>query len=376
MRVRVWWLALGAAAVAFTGCGGSAATSRIVVGGGSGADVINADGKSITTGAIGHWMQVVVASEISATGAPKPVVPDPPNYAACIASTKAQSKPAKKHKAPTEPELKKQCEQQYKTLQQEAAGFLISSEWLLGEADSLGVSVSDAEVKAKLEKSFSRPGELQKYLSSSHQTLSDALLRMKLSMLTTKIKQRVVKEREKGLIAKYYKEHISQFSTGEKRDVLMIQANTKAQADKAKREIESGKSFESVAKRVSIEPEARHTGGRLPGIVKGFYVEPVDKAVFAAKKGVLTGPIKSPDRYWLFEVQSAASGTRQALKQAEPTIKRQIASTEQESIINEFAAEFKKKWKAKTKCQPQYTMPDCNGYTEPEKRSGASTPSS
>jgi foldase protein PrsA len=366
MQVRIWWLALGAA-VAFAGCGGSAATSNIVVSSGSGADVINADGKSITTGAIGHWMQVAVASETGATGAPKPVVPDPPNYTACIASAKAQSKPAKKHKASTEAELKKQCEQQYKTLQREAAGFLISSEWLLGEASSLGVSVSDAEVKAKLEKSFSHPGELQKYLSSSRQTLSDALLRMKLSLLTAKIKQRVVEEKEKGQIAKYYKENISQFSTGEKRGLLMIQTNTKAQAEKAKREIASGKSFESVATRVSIEPEARHTGGRLPGVVKGFYVEPVNKAVFAAKKGVLTGPIKSPDRYWLFEVQSMASGSRQTLEQAEPTIKRQIASTEQESAIREFATEFTKKWKAKTECHQGYVVEDCKGYKPPEE---------
>lgn len=227
-----------------TGCG-SSETPITVNGGDEARAVIHVAGDSVAPEAIKHWMIVAAAANaVLADG--KQAVPDPPNYTACIASTKTKSKPAKKHKAPTEAELKKQCETAYKTLQQEAAGFLISSDWLLGEASSLGVSVSDAEVKAKLEKAFSHPGELQKYLSSSHQTLADALLRMKLSMLTAKIKQRIVKEKEKGLIAKYYKENISQFSTGEKRNLLMIQTNTKAQGER-----QSGKSNRARASKAS-----------------------------------------------------------------------------------------------------------------------------
>ncbi|HEY2217376.1 MAG TPA: hypothetical protein VGH21_07760, partial [Solirubrobacteraceae bacterium] len=94
----------------------------------------------------------VASASSAATAGSKPTVPDPPKYTACIARTKAQSKPAKGQKAPTEAQLKSQCEQQYKTLQQEVLGFLISSEWVLGEASSLGVKVSDKEVKKQFEK--------------------------------------------------------------------------------------------------------------------------------------------------------------------------------------------------------------------------------
>ncbi len=62
-------------------------------------------------------------------------MPEPPNYTACIAHlAKIAPKPAKGQKAPTTAQLKTECETQYKALQQEVLGFLISSQWVIGEA--------------------------------------------------------------------------------------------------------------------------------------------------------------------------------------------------------------------------------------------------
>ena len=55
--------------------------------------------------------------------------PNRPNYTACIAHLQATTaKPAKGQKPPTPAALKTQCEQQYKSLQPEVLGFLISSQ--------------------------------------------------------------------------------------------------------------------------------------------------------------------------------------------------------------------------------------------------------
>lgn len=68
-----------------------------------------------------------------------------------------------------------------------ALGFLITSEWALGEATAQHVSVSEAEVRqrlAQLEKgTFSKPGSLKKYLSQSGETEADLLARMKVELL-------------------------------------------------------------------------------------------------------------------------------------------------------------------------------------------------
>ena len=86
------------------------------------------------------------------------------------------------------PQLKTQCEQQYKSLQQEVLGFLISSDGCSAKRSSLGVKVSDKEVKKQFEKiksqQFPKAAEFEKFLKTSGQTVSDLLLRVKLNLLS------------------------------------------------------------------------------------------------------------------------------------------------------------------------------------------------
>jgi foldase protein PrsA len=361
--------ALGAvlfAAIALAACGGI-----------PGDAVVSVDGNSITKDTFNHWMTVAAASSASTTGA-KPTAPEPPNYTACIATAKAASKPAKGQTAPTESELKSQCEQEYKSLQQEVLGFLISSNWVLGEASSLGVKVSDAEVKKQFEKikdqQFPKSAEFEKFLKSSGQTVSDLLLRVKLNLLSSKIQQKIVKEKSKvssSQIEKYYKENPKRFEVAEKRNLLIVLTKTEAQANAAKKEIESGKSFESVAKRVSIDPTSKANGGKLAGVVKGQEEKALDTAIFSAQKNVLTGPIKTPFGYYIFEVQSITPGSQQTLKQAEASIKSQLVATQEQSALSKFVKEFKKKWQAKTECRSGYVVADCKGYKAPKTTSTA-----
>lgn len=163
--------------------------------------VVSVDGESITKDTFNHWMMVTaVSSQAATTG--KPVVPDPPDYTACIAHLEAtQPKPVKGAPKPTEAQLKTQCKAQYKSLQSQVLSFLILSKWILGEASSLGVKVSDKEVKKQFDKlktqQFPKPAEFQKFLSTSGQTVSDLLLRAKLNLLSSKIQQKVINQAAK-----------------------------------------------------------------------------------------------------------------------------------------------------------------------------------
>ena len=80
-------------------------------------------------------------------------MPEPPNYTTCIAHlAKTASSRPKARAAPTTKQLKSECEQQYKSLQTEVLGFLISSQWVIGEASALNVNLSDAQVKKEFTK--------------------------------------------------------------------------------------------------------------------------------------------------------------------------------------------------------------------------------
>ncbi len=346
-------------------------------GGVPGNAVVQVGGTPITTTAFNHWMEVAAASTAATPGS-KPVIPDPPSYTNCIAHLKAvQPPPAKGQPAPTEAALKSQCEQQYKSMQQEVLSFLISSSWVLKEAEAMGVKVSDQEVHKKFEElkaqEFPKPAEFQKFLASSGQSVSDLLLRVKLNLMSSKLQQKIVKSGSNpsnAQIEKYYNEHSSQFGTPEKRSVAVILTKEEAQAKKAKQELESGKSFAQLAKAVSIDPVSKASGGLLVGVVKGQEQPALSSAIFSAPVNKLSGPVKTPFGYYIYEVKSISPGNQQSLAQAKSTVKSQLIVTNQQAALSKFVASFKKRWTEKTECRSGYEVMDCKGYKAPKGASG------
>jgi foldase protein PrsA len=344
---------------------------------------VQVDGKSLTNATFKHWLGVAAAATATtAEGtAAKPVIPEPPKYTACIAHLEAtQPKPAKGTPAPSPAQLKTQCEQQYKTLLPEVLGFLISSQWVLGEADSLGVHVSDKEVKKRFnqikEQQFPKAAEFEKFLANSGQSVSDLLLRVKLNLLSSKIQQKIVKAKSnvtQAQVAKYYNEHKQRFEVPEKRNVNIILTKTEAAANKAKSEVSSGKSFATVAKSVSIDPLSKARGGNLPEVVKGQQELALSEAIFSAKANTLSGPVKTPFGYYIFEVKGATPGSLQTLAQAQASVRSQLVATQQQGALSSFVKGFKKKWTAKTDCRAQYSgaplasvVVDCKQYKAPK----------
>jgi parvulin-like peptidyl-prolyl isomerase len=371
--------ALGAVFFALLGlaaCGG---------GGIPGNAVVQVGSTPITTTTFKHWMSVAAVS--GATGAlagGKPAAPEPPEYTACVThlnEVAAKELAAKKIKSiPTAATLKGQCAQQYQALKREVLGFLVSSQWIIGEAASLGVKVSDAEVKKQFVKirtqQFPSTAEFEKFLTSSGQTVSDLLLRVKLNMLSQKIQQKIAKSKAKvtqAQIQKYYNENKSRYAVPEKRSVEIILTKSEAAAKSAKKEVESGKSFASVAKSKSIDPTSKSKGGLLPEITKGQEEQSLDTAIFSAQKNALGGPVKTSFGYYVFEVLSTKAGSQQSLKQVEAAIKQQLAATGQQTALSTFVKEFKKKWKAQTDCRAGYVVEDCKQFKAPKTSTGTTT---
>ena len=259
-------------------------------------------------------------------------------------------------------------------------GFLISSQWVLGEADSLGVHVSDKEVRKRFaqirEQQFPKPEEFEKFLANSGQTVSDLLLRVKLNLLSSKIQQKIVKQKAnvtQAQVSKYYNEHKQRFEVPEKRNVNIILTKTEAAANKAKAEVSSGKSFATVAKSVSIDPLSKTRGGNLPEVVKGQEEQALSEAIFAAKTNVLSGPVKTPFGYYVFEVKGTSPGSVQPLSQAQASVRSQLVATQQQAALSSFVKNFKKKWTAKTECRASYAgtplaavVMDCKQYKAPK----------
>jgi foldase protein PrsA len=367
--------ALGAvffAVVGLSACGGGVSSDSVA----------NVNGTSISNAAFKHWLGVAAVSSAVGSASGKTAVPEPPNYTACIAHYKelnekevAASK-GKKSKPLSESQLKHQCELQYKNYVQEVLGFLISSQWVISEAENLGIKVSDEEVKKQFEKiktsQFPSAAEFQKFLATSGQSVSDLLLRVKLNLLSTKIQQKISKKGTptQAQIEKFYNENKARYGTPEKRNVQTILTKTEAQANQAKKEIESGKSFSQVAKAVSIDSTTKNNGGLVVGLTKGTQAPALDQAMFSAKTNVLSGPVKTPFGYTIFEVKSTTPGSQQPLSQVQSSIKSQLSATQQQEALTKFVKEFKTRWKSKTECRSGYVVADCQEYKATKTTTG------
>lgn len=350
-------LAAGALAAVLAGCGGV-----------PGNAVAEVDGEAIEKADFDRWMTVAARS----SGQPDAKVPVPPEFTECVAAKRKDNGKTKGQPKQTDKQLKEQCKQEYDALRDQVMQLLISFEWIQGQAEEMGIEVSDADVRKEFERqkkaSFPKDADYQKFLKESGQTEEDILLRVKLDTLSTKIRDQVIKGKDQvsgQQVKTYYDKNKARFAQPERRDLRIVLTKSKAKAEQAKAALEDGKSWKSVAKRFSIDEATKSDGGKLPGVAKGQQEKALDEAVFSADKGEIVGPVKTQFGYYVFQVSKVEEASQQTLKEAEATIKQLLASENQQKALDAFVKDFRKEWKDKTECRDGFVTQDCKDAPEP-----------
>ena len=333
-------------------------------GGVPGNAVATVDGDAINKTDFSHWMTVASKS----SGQANAVVPDPEdNYAKCIAAKrKSTPAPAKGQPKTTDAQLKTQCQQEYTQLRNQVLQLLISFKWIQGEAEAMKVSVKDSEVQKSFtdqkKQSFPKDADYKKFLSTSGQTEQDILQRVKLDLLSNKIRDKVVKGKDAvsdAAIADFYNKNKARFAQPEKRDLRVVLTKDKDTAQKAYDALKGGATWTKIAKQYSIDDTSKASGGKLPAQAKGTLDKELDDAVFSAKKNDLVGPIKTQYGYYVFTVTGVTAASQQTLAEAKETIKQTLASQNQQKALDAFVKDFTKRWKDKTECSDAYKTSDC-----------------
>jgi foldase protein PrsA len=251
--------------------------------------------------------------------------------------------------------------------------FLISAEWIQQEAKNQKVTVSDKEVQKQFadqkKQSFQKDADYKKFLTSSGMTEADLIFRVKLDVISNAVRTKVIKGKDKvsdAQISSYYEKNKTRFAQPERRDLLVVLTRTQAKADAAKKELDGGASWKAVAKKYSIDEASKAQGGKLPGVAKGQQEKAFDDAIFSAKKGATTGPIKTQFGYYVFQVTKVTAASQQTLAQTKETIKNLLKSQNQQKALNAFVKKFRTDYKKKTKCAKPYLIPDCANGPKPK----------
>lgn len=368
LRVIFIICAIGVGAV-LAGCGGVPSDSVATIG--------SVDIKKRT---FDHWLGVAFRQQQSqAGGAANTRPPDAPNFTRCVADKKrTATRPARGQPNPTDADYRRQCQTEYNALRDSTMSLLINSEWLLAEAKSLGIAISDEQVRRDFlrqkDQSFSREADFNRFLRESGYTIEDILYRVKIASLTTRIRTSILSDQEDATerdLRNYYDRNRSDFGEPEKRDVRIVLARTQARANQAKSALEDGESFRTVARRYSTDQTSRGRGGLLSGVSKGQLETALDRAVFAARRNALVGPVRTQFGYYVFRVVKTEPGTQQPYAAVKEQIRQTVNGQRQQTALNEFVQDFTRKWTSRSDCRKGYTTSECkNG---PATSTGTST---
>jgi foldase protein PrsA len=336
---------LGGLALGLAGCGGV-----------PGDTVATVDGEPIARSEFEHWLTVTAKSS-AAVDAP---VPDPPRYERCVAAQRTQQPRART------PELERQCREQYAVLRDQTMRLLITRRWFEGEARALDVRLADEEVRRAFEaqrrESFPRAQDFARFLEQTGQTRADVLARVRLDLLSKRIRARIVARQpavSQARIAAFHAEQGKRLAQPEKRDLRVVVTPSRAEGLRARRELARGTSWASVVRRHSIDEVTRAYEGRLSGQAKGTLYAALDRAVFSAREGELSAPVRTPFGFYVFTVTAIRAPEGQTLAQTRVAIRKTLEAERDRTAVDAFVADLKGRWKARTDCREGYATVEC-----------------
>jgi foldase protein PrsA len=352
---------LGAAVIA--GCGNDVPPNAVAKVGDS----------VITQDDFDKWLKTAATGQAQGGEA---AVPDPPDFTKCVAAKKNQKLP-KGQKQAGDSQLKKQCEQEYETLEREVMQFLIQAEWVQQEAEKRDVKVSEQEIKRSFEdqkkQAFPTDKAYQQFLETSGMNEEDILFRVRLDQLQQKLTQKVTEDATKvsdADIEEYYDKNKKRFAQPEQRDLRVVLTKTEARAQEAKQALDGGQGWKQVVNQYSIDEASKSQAGRLQAVSEGQQEKALDEAVFAADRGRLEGPVKTQFGWYVFEVEKVKQASQQTLEQSKETIKNLLRSQRQQKALDEFIKDFRENYKDDTACADDFRVAECKNAPKEETDTG------
>src|SRR4029077_12524967 len=253
--------------------------------------------------------------------------------------------------------------------------------WIFGEAEELGIKVTQKEVETELEKvkkeSFKTEKAFQEFLKEQNLTEEEVNELIELRIVQPKIQEKITKEGPPATEAeaeeKYEAEKATAYTKKPTRDVRVAVNENKKEIEAAQKALEadnSKASWEKVTKKYSPTTEAN--AGLQKEISEEFLQEPLKKDIFGAKPGELVGPVKQEKNYLLLEVVKEHPETVQPFSEVKTTITTTLTQEKQSKYFTEWVSnDFQPKWTSRTHCAGGFVIENCANYKGSGRPAGA-----
>ncbi|HME41765.1 MAG TPA: peptidyl-prolyl cis-trans isomerase [Syntrophorhabdales bacterium] len=144
----------------------------------------------------------------------------------------------------------------------------------------------------------------------------------------------------------YYEKNKEKFKTGQEVDTRQILVKTEKEAREIRAKLDKGEDFADLAKRYSIDPSAKATGGEIGFHAKGTLVPEYEAVAFKLTKvGQISAPVKTQLGYHIIQLQGIKPPAYTPYEEVKEFIKQRIAQERQNEVLEKYVTDLKSKAK-------------------------------
>lgn len=195
-------------------------------------------------------------------------------------------------------------------------------------------------IKEAKKENIEKEKEFQERLSEiKDQLLIEMLLKKKL-VQDVKI--------DEGEIKKYYEAHKEEFKKPEEINTRHILLKTEEEAKQVQERLTKGEDFIELAKRYSIDPSAKTTGGEIGFHPRGSLVPEYEEEAFKLKRvGQVSGIVKTRFGYHIIRLEGVKPPSYATYEEVKELIRQKLIQEKQGQLLENYINELKKNAKIK-----------------------------
>jgi peptidyl-prolyl cis-trans isomerase C len=144
-------------------------------------------------------------------------------------------------------------------------------------------------------------------------------------------------------LKKYYDANKNKFKKGEEINTRHILLKTVEEAKQIKEKLQNGEDFVELAKKYSIDPNAKTTGGELGFHPKGAIFPEYEEAAFKLTKvGQVSGIVKTQYGYHIIRLEGTKPPAFVSFDEVKDFIKQQLVQEKQKELVEKYIGDLKK----------------------------------
>jgi parvulin-like peptidyl-prolyl isomerase len=211
---------------------------------------------------------------------------------------------------------------------------LVSQQVVLNHAAKAGVTVSEAEVAARLRGLHGE--EWRDDDPSYREAVRREMIVDRVALLELAPRARVPKSE----LQAWYDAHKSEYAKPERAQVRQIVVEERTKAEELHARLEQGADFGALARADSLAPEAP-AGGQLPPFARGELPEAFDR-VFELEPGRISSVIESPYGFHIFLLEAKIPATEPTFDELAEKLEAELGQRHLEELRREWLRSLRK----------------------------------